>query len=77
MFRLFCELLPHDVPKRVRCWLNPTKLVLGGARRVKGPSRVVVENDRDVEEKDENDLVTGDAYCSEPRGSAESIEPVE
>lgn len=38
---------------------------------------MVVENDRDVVEKDESDLMTGDADRSEPRGSAESIEPVE
>lgn len=76
MFLLLCE-LPQDVPKRVRCWLNPTKLVWAGALSVKGPSRVVVENDRDFDEKDEKDLVTGDAQRRVARGRAGSMELVE
>ena len=44
---------------------------------MKGPSRVVVENEREVEEEEEDDLVTGDAQRRVPRGRAKSIEPVE
>lgn len=68
---------PHEEPKSVRCWLKPTKLVLRGARRVRGPSLVVVEKDRAAGENEEKVLVSGDAYGRGPRGTAERSDDVE
>lgn len=75
MFRLLVE--PHDEPNKVRCCVKPTTLFNGGARNAKGPSRVVVENDRAAGEKAEKDRVSGETwrreYCL---GIAASIDAV-
>ena len=78
-FRLLVE--PHEEPKRVRCCVKPTRLVLdlvSGAWRAKGPRRVVVEKDLDAGDKEVKVRVSGEAYRSVPLGMADimSLVPV-
>ncbi len=71
--RLLVE--PHELSKSVRCCVRPTRLVvdLGGARRVKGPKRVDVENDLEAGEREVNVRVSGEAYRRVPFGMADII----
>ena len=51
-------------------------LGFAGARRVNGPSRVAVEKDREVGEREEKGRVSGEAYRRRPLGMADSIDEV-
>jgi hypothetical protein len=55
--------------------VKPTRLVVdfGGARRVKGPKRLDVENDLEAGESEVNVRVSGDAYRRVPFGMADII----
>lgn len=61
---------PQDEPKRVRCWLRPTRDVLldSGARGVREPKRVVaVEKARELGVREvENGRLSEDARRNEP-----------
>lgn len=74
MFRLLEA--PHVLPKRVLCWVYPTRKHFGGAAKVEGPSRVEVEKDLEMGEKTEYVRVRGNVWRSAACEVARSIECV-
>ena len=58
--RFLLLVAPHEDPKSVRCCVNPTRPVLGGARKGKGPRRVLVEKEREAGEREAGEREAGE-----------------